>query len=390
MASPFTLLHTDSKTAARVGRLATAHGVVETPAFMAVGTQATVKAMAPAELYTLGAQIILGNTYHLMIRPGLDVIQQAGGLHRFMGWDGPILTDSGGFQVFSLTKLRRITPDGVEFQSHVDGTTIFLGPSEAMVAQAALGSDIAMAFDECAPWPCDRESACRSVELTLHWAARCREEARSNGQPRQSRGQLLFGIVQGGVYAELRERCARELVAMDFDGYAIGGVSVGEPEPEMLQQVDVTVPHLPADRPRYVMGVGTLPQLLAMIARGADMFDCVLPTRSARMGRVYTMRGAYAIKNAGNRADMGPLEDGCACYACQNFTRAYVRHLFWCNEILGHRLLTWHNLHVYLELMRRTRSAIIAGEFEEFQREFVAQYKQDCHSDPAVAGEESQ
>jgi queuine tRNA-ribosyltransferase len=374
MASPFKLLHTDSKTAARVGRLTTAHGAVETPAFMAVGTQATVKAMAPAELRTLGAQIILSNTYHLMIRPGLDVIQQAGGLHRFMGWDGPILTDSGGFQVFSLAKLRRITPDGVEFQSHVDGATLFLGPREAMAAQAALGSDIAMAFDECVAWPCDRESACRSVELTLQWAARCREEVWPGGQPRQSRGQLLFGIVQGGVYAELRERCARELVAMDFDGYAIGGVSVGEPEPEMLQQVDASVPHLPSDRPRYVMGVGTLTQLLAMIARGADMFDCVLPTRSARMGRVYTKHGAYAIKNAGNRADLGPLEEGCGCYACKNFTRAYVRHLVWCNEILGHRLLTWHNLHVYLELMRQARTAIAAGTFEEFQREFVAHY----------------
>jgi queuine tRNA-ribosyltransferase len=384
MASSFTLLHTDSKTAARVGRLATAHGVIETPAFMPVGTQATVKAMTPAELRTLGAQIILANTYHLMIRPGLDVIQQAGGLHRFMGWDGPLLTDSGGFQVFSLAKLRRITPDGVEFQSHVDGATLFLGPREAMAAQAAFGSDIAMAFDECAPWPCDRESACRSVELTLQWAARCREEAWPGGQPRQGRGQLLFGIVQGGVYADLRQRCARELVAMDFDGYAIGGVSVGEPEPEMLQQVDDSVPYLPPDRPRYVMGVGTLPQLLTMIARGVDMFDCVLPMRSARMGRVYTMRGAYAIKNAENRADFGPLEEGCGCYACQNFTRAYVRHLFWCNEILGHRLMTWHNLHVYLELMRRSRAAIAAGTFEEFQCEFVARCTEKKENDEPV------
>ncbi|MGD0016426.1 MAG: tRNA guanosine(34) transglycosylase Tgt [Verrucomicrobiia bacterium] len=384
MVSPFTLLHTDSKTAARVGRLATAHGMVETPVFIPVGTQATVKAMAPTELRTLGAQVILSNTYHLVIRPGLDVIQKAGGLHRFMGWDGPILTDSGGFQVFSLAKLRRVTPDGVEFQSHVDGATLFLGPREAMAAQTAFGSDIAMAFDECAPWPCDHESACRSVDLTLQWAPRCREEAWPSGQPRQSRGQLLFGIVQGGVYADLRARCACELVAMDFDGYAIGGVSVGEPESEMLQQVGVTVPHLPPDRPRYVMGVGTLPQLLAMIARGVDMFDCVLPTRSARMGRVYTMRGSYAIKNAGNRAEFGPLEEGCGCYTCQNFTRAYARHLFWCNEILGHRLLTWHNLHVYLELMRRARSAIAAGTFEEFQREFVAHYMEKEENNESI------
>ncbi len=392
MASHFTLLHTDSKTAARVGRLTTAHGVVETPAFMPVGTQATVKAMTPSELRELGAQVILGNTYHLVVRPGLDVIQKAGGLHRFMGWNGPILTDSGGFQVFSLAKLRRITPDGVEFQSHVDGATLFLGPREAMAAQEAFGSDIAMAFDECAPWPCDRESACRSMELTIQWAARCRELVRTScqlaanedgktGKTSVPLRQLLFGIVQGGVYAELRERCARELVAMDFDGYAIGGVSVGEPEPEMLKQVDATVPHLPADRPRYVMGVGMTPQMLEMIARGVDMFDCVLPTRSARMGRVYTMRGAYAIKNAENRADFGPLEQGCTCYACQNFTRAYARHLFWCNEILGHRLLTWHNLHVYLELMRRVRAAIAAGTFKEFKREFVARYTEKMEND---------
>jgi len=365
----FTVEHHDASSGARAGRLLTAHGVVETPVFMPVGTQGTVKCMAPHELRELGAPVILGNTYHLMTRPGLDVVRKGGGLHRFMAWDGPILTDSGGYQVFSLAKLRRISEAGVEFQSHVDGAALFLGPREAMAAQAALGSDIAMVFDECAPWPCDREYACRSVDLSLQWAAICRDETRPDNQ-------LLFGIVQGSVCPELRARCARELVAMDFDGYAIGGVSVGEPEPEMLAQVAMSVPHLPRGKPRYAMGVGTLPQMLAMIAQGVDMFDCVLPTREARHGKVFTKRGPYSIRAAECREDFGPLEAGCACYACRDFTRAYVRHLCWANEILGIRLLTWHNLHVYLSVVRATREAIVAGEFEEFRREFVAHYNE--------------
>jgi len=363
--------------AARAGRLQTAHGIIETPVFMPVGTQGTVKCMTPDELRQLGAQIILGNTYHLMTRPGLELIGKAGGLHKFMNWDRPILTDSGGFQVFSLAKLRKISDAGVEFQSHVDGATLRLGPVEAMEAQAILGSDIAMAFDECPPWPCDREYACRSVDLTLQWAARCRE----NGG---SERQLLFGIVQGSVYPDLRERCARELTAMDFPGYAIGGVSVGEPEPEMLRQVEYSAPHLPEDKPRYVMGVGTPPQMLEMIARGVDMFDCVLPTRAGRNGRVYTQTGSYAIKNAAYREDFGPLEEGCECYACRNFTRAYLRHLFWANEILGLRLMTWHNLHLYLSLLRRARAAIVAGAFEEFRREFVAHYEEKTDTNENV------
>jgi queuine tRNA-ribosyltransferase len=350
--------------------LQTAHGVVETPVFMPVGTQATVKCMAPDELRQLGAPIILGNTYHLVIRPGTELIEKAGGLHKFMGWDGAILTDSGGYQVFSLAKLRKITADGVEFQSHVDGATLFLGPKEAMAAQAALGSDIAMAFDECPPWPCDREYACASVERTLQWAARCREQQRGDGQ-------LLFGIVQGSVYPELRARCARELTAMEFNGYAVGGVSVGEPFTEMVQQVATTLPHLPVDKPRYLMGVGTPPQLVELVARGVDMFDCVLPTRVARNGAVFTMTGCYPIKNACYREDFGPLEEGCACAACRQFSRAYVRHLFRANEILGLRLLTTHNLHVYLELMRRVRAAIAGGRFEEFRRDFVARYTEN-------------
>ncbi len=373
----FQVLRQDPNSAARAGRLRTAHGVVETPVFMPVGTQGTVKCMSPAELHELGAQVILGNTYHLVIRPGLDLIQKAGGLHKFMAWDGPILTDSGGYQVFSLAKLRRISPDGVEFQSHVDGATLFLGPREAMAAQATLGSDIAMAFDECPHWPCDREYACRSLELTLQWAARCREQ-------RLADGQLLFGIVQGSVYPDLRERAARELAAMDFEGYAVGGVSVGEPFPEMIAQVEASVSHLPADRARYVMGVGTPSQMLEMIARGVDMFDCVLPTRVARNGTIFTATGTYPIKNSRYREDFGPLEEGCPCYACRTFTRAYIRHLYRCNEILGLRLMSWHNLHMYLSLLRRAREAIVAGSFEEFRREFVVHYTERTETDEAI------
>jgi len=376
MTGHFQIEATDKATAARAGKLRTAHGIIETPVFMPVGTQGTVKCMAPDELRQLGAQIILSNTYHLITRPGLELIHQAGGLHKFMNWDGPILTDSGGYQVFSLAKLRRISDAGVEFQSHVDGATLFLGPVEAMAAQAALGSDIAMAFDECPPWPCDREYACRSVALTLQWAARCRESAVNDRQ-------LLFGIVQGSMFADLREKCARELVAMDFPGYAIGGVSVGEPVAEMLQQVDMSVPFLPADKPRYVMGVGTPPQLLAMIARGVDMFDCVLPTRAARHGKVFTAHGSYSIRAAECRTDFGPLELGCECYACRQFSRAYLRHLIWANEILGLRMLTWHNLHMFLSLLRRARAAIAAGSFGEFQREFIAHYTEKTENDDA-------
>ncbi|HUJ08392.1 MAG TPA: tRNA guanosine(34) transglycosylase Tgt [Verrucomicrobiae bacterium] len=374
MTACFEIVTTDSGSAARCGRLHTAHGVVETPVFMPVGTQGTVKCMAPEELCTLGAQIILGNTYHLVIRPGTELIAKAGGLHKFMNWDHPILTDSGGYQVFSLSKLRKISEEGVEFQSHVDGATMFLGPNEAMAAQAALGSDIVMAFDECPHWPCDREYACSSLELTLQWAARCKK-AVSSQPPATSGRQLLFGIVQGSVYPDLRERGARELVSMGFDGYAIGGVSVGEPPEEMIRQVEMAVPFLPSDQPRYLMGVGTPPQILEMIARGVDMFDCVLPTRVARNGTIFTARGTYAIKNARYREDLGPLEEGCGCYACRNFTRAYIRHLFRTNEILGLRLMTWHNLHLYLGTLRRAREKIAAGGFEGFRQEFVARYQ---------------
>ena len=377
MTGTFEILARDPKTSARRGRLHTAHGIIETPIFMPVGTQATVKCMTPDELRTLNAQIILSNTYHLVIRPGMELIAKAGGLHKFMNWDGPILTDSGGYQVFSLAKLRKISKDGVEFQSHVDGATLFLGPRESLAAQKVLGSDIVMAFDECPHWPCDREYACSSLELTLQWAARCREQQLSDGQ-------LLFGIVQGSVFPDLRERSARELVAIGFDGYAIGGVSVGEPVAEMMQQVEMTASFLPENRPRYVMGVGTPPQMLEMAARGVDMFDCTLPSRVARNGTIFTKQGTYAIKNSKYREDFGPLEEGCECYACRNYTRAYIRHLYRTSEILGLRLMTWHNLHMYLDTMRRAREAIAAGVFEEFRREFVATYTEGIEVDETV------
>ena len=373
----FELHHVDAGSAARRSTFQTPHGPVEMPAFMPVATQGSVKGLSIDQLCRTGTKLLLGNAYHLALRPGEDVIASLGGLHRFMGWDGPILTDSGGYQVFSLAKLRKISKEGVEFQSHVDGATLFLGPRESIAAQVALGSDVAMAFDECPHWPCDREYACSSLELTLQWAARCREQELSDGQ-------LLFGIVQGSVYPDLRERSARELAAMGFDGYAIGGVSVGEPSAEMVRQVEMAVPFLPQDKPRYLMGVGTPPQILDMIARGVDMFDCVLPTRVARNGTIFTARGTYAIKNAQYRDDFGPLEEGCECYACRHFTRAYIRHLCRTNEILGLRLMTWHNLHLYLSTLRRAREAIAAGTFEDFRREFTAAYTEGIGVDETV------
>src|SRR5688572_15411342 len=313
----FELLGTDKSSHARLGRLTTAHGQVDTPVFMPVGTQASVKALDPRELLEMGTQIILGNTYHLYIRPGLEIIGQAGGLHRFMNWQGPILTDSGGFQVFSLAKIRKIRPHGVEFRSHIDGTLLFLGPREAMEIQRALGSDIAMVFDDCPPHTSTPQEVHAAVERTIRWAGECRE------QPRGA-GQLVFGIAQGGIDPKLRERCARELVAMQFDGYAIGGVSVGEPEPEMFKAIELTVPHLPEQQPRYAMGLGTPAQLVELVARGVDMFDCVLPTRVARNGTAFTRKGMISIKAGFNKADFGPVEEGCDCFACRRFTRAYL------------------------------------------------------------------
>ena len=373
----FSLLATDPASKARRGRLVLAHGVVETPVFMPVGTQGTVKSVSPHELESLGAQIILGNTYHLNLRPGMEVMREFGGLNKFTGWSRPFLTDSGGFQVFSLSKLRKIMERGVEFRSHLDGSKMFLGPEESMEIQGVLGSDIAMLFDECPPFPCDEVYSEKSLELTLRWGKRCKDWiARHEPQAGNGGRQLHFGIVQGSVYAEHRERCARELVAMEFDGYAIGGVSVGEPEHEMLRAVENAEPFLPADKPRYAMGLGTPPQLVEMVARGVDMFDCVIPTRLARHGTAFTGSGTMNVKNERFRTDASPLEAECECYACQHFTRAYIRHLFRAGEILGLRLICLHNLHFYLNLMRRMRQALENGTFAAFRGDFHSKYLQ--------------
>ena len=381
----FELLAQDTRSKARRGRLATAHGVIETPAFIPVGTQGTVKAVTPRELRELKAQIILGNTYHLFVRPGIDVIQHFGGLHKFMNWDGPILTDSGGYQIFSLAKLRKITEEGVHFQNHVDGTPAFISPEIAMEIQAKLGSDIAMVLDECPPWPCERDYAARSAEMTTRWAKRCKKAV----EVRVSRAgwrtaadtatttanQLLFGIIQGATFDDLRKESAQAIVDLDFDGHAIGGVSVGEPEEEMMRAVESTEPFLAKEKPRYAMGLGTPPQLLEMIARGMDMFDCVLPTRLARNGTAFTSTGAVNLKNAEFTLDKSPIEENCACYACSEFSRGYIRHLIKAEEILGLRLITLHNLHFYLDLMRRAQAAIENGNFHEFRKAFVSGYR---------------
>ncbi len=363
----------------------TAHGAIETPAFMPVGTQGSVKAVSPRELRELNAQIVLGNTYHLFVRPGIDVIKHFGGLHKFMSWDGPILTDSGGYQIFSLAKLRKITEEGVRFQNHVDGTPAFISPEIAMEIQAALGSDIAMALDECPPWPCEYDYAAKSLEMTMRWAKRCKEWQTKNAERRIEDSavsqlstinyQLLFGIVQGATFENLRKQSAQALVEIGFDGYAIGGVSVGEPEEEMFRAVESSEPSLPANKPRYAMGLGTPPQLLEMIARGVDMFDCVLPTRLARNGTAFSSTGTLNLKNAEFAMDQRPIEERCACPSCREFSRGYIRHLIKAEEILGLRLITLHNLHFYLDLMAQTRGEIDNGNFDAFRRGFVANYK---------------
>jgi queuine tRNA-ribosyltransferase len=363
----FELLKTDPGSRARLGRLTTTHGVIETPVFMPVGTQASVKAIDPRELDEMGTQIILGNTYHLNIRPGMDIIEAAGGLHRFMNWQKPILTDSGGFQVFSLAQIRKIKAHGVEFRSHLDGSPLFLGPKESMEIQRTLGSDIAMVFDDCPPHGAPPKDLKAAVDRTIRWARECREQPRGTGQ-------RVFGIVQGGSDAHLREHCARAIRELEFDGYAIGGVSVGEPELEMMQAVELTEPHRPADQPRYAMGLGTPAQLVELIARGVDMFDCVLPTRVARNGTVFTYKGAYVLKGGQYKADFRPIEEGCDCFACRHFTRAYLRHLFNVGEILAARMLSVHNSHMFLRMMRDVRTHLTAGTFGDFRREFIANY----------------
>ena len=355
----FNILKRDSQTSARLGRLQTAHGPVNTPVFMPVGTQGTVKALTPAHIDELGIEMFLCNAYHLNDRPGTGVIAACGGLHGFMGVRKPILTDSGGFQVFSLASRRSISDEGVEFNSHIDGRRLFLGPAEAMAIQRELGSDVAMVLDECAPYPCSREYASQAVARTLKWAAACA------GQPRAP-GRLVFGIVQGGMYAELRRRCAEELSAMNFDGLAVGGVSVGEPEDVLLAGIRDSVGFLPPEKPRYLMGVGEFGQMAEAVAMGIDMFDCVIPTRLARNGAAVTRHGRYPLKAALYKDDLKPVEEGCGCYACRNFTRAYLRHLLNSDEILGIVLLTIHNIYCYMQFMAEIRAAIENGAFGKF------------------------
>jgi queuine tRNA-ribosyltransferase len=363
----FEVFKTDPLSKARLGRLTTARGAIDTPVFMPVGTQGSVKALDPRELLEMGTQIMLGNTYHLNIRPGLEVIGAAGGLHKFINWPLPILTDSGGFQVFSLAKIRKIKPHGVEFRSHLDGSPLFLGPKEAMAIQRALGSDIAMVFDDCPPHDCTPREAQGAVDRTIRWAKECREQPRGETQK-------VFGIVQGGSNASLREHCAKAIVSLDFDGYAIGGVSVGEPEPEMFRAVEMTEPFLPADQPRYAMGLGTPAQLVELVARGVDMFDCVLPTRVARNGTAFTRKGSVSIKAGFNKMDFRPIEEGCECFACQRFSRAYLRHLLNMNEILGLRMLSVHNSHFYLKVMQEIRQHLAEGTFAGYREQFIRQY----------------
>ncbi len=359
----FELLRTDGS--ARRGRLSFARGTVETPAFMPVGTYGTVKAMTPEELVGLGAEIILGNTFHLWLRPGTEVIRAHGDLHDFTHWERPILTDSGGFQVFSLGEMRKISEEGVHFRSPVDGARVFMGPEESMQIQHALGSDIVMIFDECTPYPASEQQARESMELSLRWAARSR--AAHAGNP-----NALFGIVQGGVFNELRARSLDALQTIGFDGYAVGGLSVGEPPVDRWRVLDFLAERLPTGYPHYLMGVGTPEDIVEAVRRGIDMFDCVMPTRNARNGHLFTHAGVVRIRNAVHERDTGPLDEGCSCYTCRNYSRAYLRHLFRCNEILGARLNTIHNLAYYQDLMRDIRTAIAHGAFEAFRADFYA------------------
>ena len=359
-----------SEGAARRGRLTFERGTVETPVFMPVGTYGTIKAMTPEELHELGAEIILGNTFHLMLRPGTEIIQAHGDLHDFMHWEGPILTDSGGFQVWSLGELRKISEEGVRFNSPVDGSKVFLGPEESIAVQHALGSDIIMIFDECTPYPATEEEARESMELSLRWAARCK-------QAHGDHASALFGIVQGGMYPQLREISLAGLTEIGFDGYAIGGLSVGEPKDEMLHVLDTLTPHMPQDKPRYLMGVGTPEDLVEAVRRGVDMFDCVLPTRNARNGYLFTSTGMVRIRNSQFQRDTRPLDEHCDCYTCRNYSRAYLRHLDKAGEILGSRLNTIHNLYYYQKLMRGLRDAIAAGRLEDFVADFYARRAQE-------------
>lgn len=364
----YELIKICKQSGARLGRLHTPHGIIETPTFMPVGTQASVKGISPDELRALNAGIILSNTYHLYLRPGHELIREAGGLHRFMNWDGAVLTDSGGFQVFSLSKLRKITEEGVQFRSHIDGSKHFLSPEKVMEIENALGADIIMAFDECAPYPADYEYTKKSMYLTSRWAERC---LKAHTQTQQ---QALFGIVQGGMYADLRKISARDLVSLDFPGYGIGGLSIGEPAELMYQMLEETVPVLPENKPRYLMGVGSPDYLIEGAIRGIDMFDCVLPTRIGRNGTVMTSKGRVIVRDAKYSRDFTPMDEECSCFACRNHTKAYVRHLLKAGEMYGLRLTTIHNLSFLINLMKSIRCAILEDRLLDFRKEFYAKY----------------
>ncbi len=363
----FELVRTDG--VARVGRLSTVHGVVETPAFMPVGTQGSVKSLTPEDLRQIGAQILLANTYHLFLRPGHRLIAELGGLHRFVAWEGPILTDSGGFQVYSLASLGKVSEEGVRFRSHLDGAEHLLTPELSVEIQQALGADIIHPLDECLAHPSPRAETEASLARTLRWTARSKAAHR-----RGTGHQAMFGIVQGGGYEDLRRRAVERICTLEFDGYAIGGLAVGEPKPLMLDLLEFTAALLPKDRPRYLMGVGTPPDLIGAVARGVDLFDCVLPTRNARNGQLFTADGVLTIKQARYATDPGPADAACPCYTCRRFSRAYLRHLFVARELLAYRLLSLHNLRFYLALMAEVRAAIVAGTFQTFRARFLARY----------------
>ena len=369
----YSLIHQDKSSKARLGKVFTAHGEIETPAFMPVGTQATVKTLSPEELKNSGAQIILSNAYHLLLRPGMEVIKKAGGLHKFMSWPDPILTDSGGYQIFSLALLRKITDEGVKFQSHIDGFRHFLTPESVVQIQLDLGTDIMMPLDECAHYPCSRDHAFSAMKRTLGWAARSRQAIEAIRQKQENR-QLLFGIVQGATYEDLRKECALTLGEMGFDGLAIGGVSVGEPKNLRYNIVGFTAGLLPDDKPRYLMGVGMPGDILEAVDAGMDMFDCVIPTRYGRNGTAFTSQGKMTVRNAPYTEDFAPLDPNCGCYTCKNFSRAYLRHLFNTEEVLGLRLVSLHNVHFFLEMMREARIAIGQDRFSEFKRDFLKGY----------------
>ncbi len=364
----YELIHKNKDCSARLGQLNLVHGVIDTPIFMPVGTQATVKTLTSEDLYEIGADIILSNTYHLYLRPGAELIEKAGGLHGFMNWKRGILTDSGGFQVFSLSKLRQITDEGVYFNSHIDGSRHFLTPEKVMEIEQKLGADIAMCFDECAPYPCSYEEAEKAVERTTLWAQRCKDTHNRTDQ-------ALFGIVQGNIFPDLREKSARDLTALDFHGYGIGGLSVGEPKTDMYSMLDLMDKILPWEKPRYLMGVGAPEDLLEGVRRGVDMFDCVLPTRLARHGSAYTHEGRITVRNASYAEDFKPLDSTCDCWVCRNYSRAYIRHLIKAGEILAHRLLSYHNVYFLAKMMEKMRIAIKEDRFLEYYHEFLAKYK---------------